>query len=672
VAKPKSAFRLDALYQECLAFHRAGKLADAEKLYLKLLKSLPNNPEIVRHFAILRFQQGQPAKAIEMLEKACAANPQSAELPYSLGNMLLQAGRTAEAETQFRRSLAIAPDFPDAIANLGAALRINGRYAEAVGYLRRAIELLPSSINPLANLGFILVFMNDYAAAEEIFKRALRIDPKDQEQRLALAQTQYRRGKYANAIASYRELLAAQPGHQLAQSGLLLAKLHICDWSGLDELRKAVVEGIARASGQRLADTPGPYASLLICDDPADVLTAAKVRSAAYSGPPMASSKSAAREGDKIRVAYLSADMREHAVAYLISELIERHDRSAFEITCLSFGPNDSSPMRARMEAAFDRFEDVTALSPAAIAGRLADLSIDIAVDLQAFNQYNRMEIFSYRAAPVQVVYLGWPGGTGAPYYDYILADPIVLPTENFQHFAEKVVWLPHCYQPNDNRRKVAPAGPSRAECQLPESGFVFCCFNNPFKVLPEIFDVWMGLLQQVPGSVLWMMQNDEAGQENLRREAAARGIDASRLVFATRLPNDQHLARIAHADLFLDTLPYNAHTTSSDALWQGVPVVTCTGRTFPARVATSLLHNVGLPQLAVPSLAEYEALALDLAANPAKVRAMRSHLLKRDQPLFDTQRLAGEIESAYREMHRRALRDLPAGFIDVRMLTQE
>ena len=188
----------------------------------------------------------------------------------------------------------------------------------------------------------------------------------------------------------------------------------------------------------------------------------------------------------------------------------------------------------------------------------------------------------------------------------------------------------------------------------------------------PEIFDIWMRLLQQVSGSVLWMMQNDEAGQENLRREAAARGIDASRLVFATRLPNDQHLARIAHADLFLDTLPYNAHTTSSDALWQGVPVVTCTGRTFPARVATSLLHNVGLPQLAVQSLAEYEALALDLAANPAKVRAMRSHLLKRDQPLFDTQRLAGEIESAYREMHRRALRGLPAGFIDVRMLTQE
>jgi tetratricopeptide (TPR) repeat protein len=211
VAKPKSAFRLDALYQECLAFHRAGKLADAEKLYLKLLKSLPYDPEIVRHFAILRFQQGLPAKAIEMLEKACAAHPQSAELPYSLGNMLLQAGRAAEAETQFRRSLAIAPDFPDAIANLGAALRINGRYAEAVGYLRRAIELLPGSVSPLANLDSILVFMNDYAAAEETLKRALRINPKDQDQRLALAQTQYRRGKYADAIASYREFLGSQP-----------------------------------------------------------------------------------------------------------------------------------------------------------------------------------------------------------------------------------------------------------------------------------------------------------------------------------------------------------------------------------------------------------------------------------------------------------------------------
>jgi protein O-GlcNAc transferase len=668
-----SKSQIASLYKQCLEFHQAGKIAAAEQLYLRLLSAAPKDPEIVRHFGILRFQQGNYAEAVKILERACLAHPKSAELQYSLGNILLQLGRPADAESRFRACLAVAPDFPDAIANLGATLRVLGRNTEAIGYLQRAAALLPRSVGPLANLSCVLLFMNRYDAAEKVLQRVVEVAPHDHEQLALLAETQYRIGKLSDAISNFRKILALNPNNLSAQSVLLRSNLRICDWTDLEALRTHFTSGLRRADGKGRAGTPSPYTSLLVCDDPADCLTVARIRAleASSESQSLNTKPRIAKVRDKIKVAYLSADYREHATSYLVSELIETHDRDAFEVIGLSFGPNDESPMRRRMERAFDRFEDVIELSPSAIAKRLADLSIDVAVDLQGFNQYGRMEIFAHRAAPVQVLYLGWPGTTGAGFYDYVLADPIVLPKENFEYFSEQVVWLPNCYQPNDRQRKIAAISTSRSDCQLPENGIVFCCFNNTFKILPEIFDIWMRLLRQVPGSVLWLIQGDETGRQNLRREANARGIDESRLVFAPRLPNDQHLARIANADLFLDTFPYNAHTTASDALWQGVPVLTCTGRTFPSRVATSLLHNVGLSEFAVESFFDYERLALRLAQDPASLQAVRKQLLDRRStaPLFDVQKLARDIETAYREMVRRSDRGVAPQFFDVAAL---
>ncbi len=660
---------INSLFDQCVGLHRSGRLAEAEALYVKLLKLAPREPEIIRHFAILRTQQGRQGEAIAMLEQGCARMPRSMALQYSLGNLLLQTGRPADAAARFRKCLALAPDFPDAVANLGAALRAMGRYREATAHLQRAVKLLPRSPGPLINLAAVMIFMNDYPAAEALLKRALALAPGDHEHRLLLAQTLYRNKKYADAIACYRAVLAVQPDDLLALSGLLYSKLHISDWSDLEALRKAFTDDLARTDGTWEGRAPLTYPSLLVCADPADCRRAAQARTAAL--PENRLPARPRRKGDRVRIAYLSADYREHATSYLISELIESHDRSAFEVIGLSFGPPDAGPMRGRMEAAFDRFEDVIALSPRDIAERMADLSVDIAVDLQGLNQYNRIEIFSYRAPPVQVLYLGWPGTTGATFHDYILADPIVLPKENFEHFSEKVVWLPHCYQPNDRRREIAAQIPSRAACGLPDDAFVFCCFNNTFKILPELFDVWMRLLRSVPGSVLWLIQDDAEGRDNLRREAGSRGVDGARLIFAPRRPNAEHLARIGQGDLFLDTVPYNAHTTASDALWQGVPVVTATGRTFAARVATSLLHSVGLPQLATATLEDYEALALRLAREPALLRQMRRQLLdgRASAPLYDTGRLTREIEAAYREMLRRTASGLAAEFIDLRGL---
>ncbi len=674
MAQQLSASQINGLYRRCLESHQAGKLTSAEKLYLKLLKIIPDDAEILRNFAVLRFQQGKRLKALEIMERARCLEPRSKALEHNLGKFLLEMGRYDEAEKHFRASLSMAPDFGDALADLGATLSALGRYQEAIDYLKRAVRLTPPSTVPLVNLGSIRIFLNKYTAAEEIFGRALAIDPDDLEIRLALGRAQYRNERLSEAIATFETLLERRPGHLRALSGLLHAKLRICNWAGLKEQMAEFRHALSAADGRRPEATPSPYTSLLVCDDPAECFAAARGASALLSNRHARSSRRRAGIGrDKIKIAYLSADYREHATSYLISELIELHDRSVFEVTGISFGPNDASPMRQRMQRAFDRFEDLTEQSASAIAARLAELSIDIAVDLQGFNQYNRMEIFSCRAAPVQVLYLGWPGTSGANFYDYVLADPIVLPEENFKYFSEKIVWLRHCYQPNDGRRKIAPEAPRRADCGLPEAGFVFCCFNNTFKILPEIFDIWMRLLRQIPGSVLWLLETNGVCRENLAREAGARGVNETRVIFAPRIPNDRHLARLANADLFLDTMPYNAHTTASDALWQGVPVVTCTGRTFPSRVATSLLHGVGLAELAAENLADYEAIALRLAQEPAKTAEIKKRLLdgRATAPLFDTRRLMHEIEAAYREMIRRADHGVAPDFIDVRALAE-
>jgi predicted O-linked N-acetylglucosamine transferase (SPINDLY family) len=335
-------------------------------------------------------------------------------------------------------------------------------------------------------------------------------------------------------------------------------------------------------------------------------------------------------------------------------ELFERHDRSRFEVCAFAFGPDDNSVLRHRLVKAFDSFQDVRRLSDLEIAQLLKAREIDIAVDLNGHTHDARPGIFSHRPAPVQVNYLVYPGTTGANYMDTIIADRIVLPLDQQPNFSEKIIQLPDCYQANDTTRPVPPA-PSRAEAGLPDTGFVFCCFNNSWKITAPLFDIWMRLLQQVSGSVLWLL--DSPARDNLRGTATARGVDASRLVFAPRLPADQHLARHQLADLFLDTLPYNAHTTCSDALWAGLPVVTCYGKAFHGRVAASLLKAIDLPELVTTRLQDYEARALELATNAALLQATREKLQRNrtTTPLYDSDRFRKNIEAAYEAMVAKA-----------------
>jgi protein O-GlcNAc transferase len=364
----------------------------------------------------------------------------------------------------------------------------------------------------------------------------------------------------------------------------------------------------------------------------------------------------------KIRLAYLSADFRDHATAWLAAELFELHDRSRFDVLGVSYGVDDGSETRRRLITAFDQFHDVSLCSDREVAQLVLELGVDIAVDLKGHTQYGRPAILAYRPAPVQVSYLGYPGTMGAEFIDYVLADPIILPASQAQFYSEKIVHLPDCYQPNDSRRRIAAETQTRASVGLPESAFVFCSFNNSYKFTARFFDIWMRLLREVEGSVLWLLQTSEPATRNLCSEACSRGIDPSRLVFAPKVEVSRHLARHRLADLFLDNLPVNAHTAASDALWVGLPVLTCMGENFVGRVAASLLNAVGLPEFVTRSLDEYEALALKLASDPMLIASVRQKLdgNRKAYPLFNTDRLRRHIESAYMTMRDIAQRGEP------------
>jgi predicted O-linked N-acetylglucosamine transferase (SPINDLY family) len=354
-----------------------------------------------------------------------------------------------------------------------------------------------------------------------------------------------------------------------------------------------------------------------------------------------------------------------------MAELLELHDRSRFELVGIDFGPVADDAMRTRVRACFDRFIDVRTLSDREVAQLSRDLAIDIAVDLKGFTEDARPGIFAERAAPVQVSYLGFPGTMGAGYIDYIVADEVVIPAASRPLYSEKVVSLPDSYQVNDRKRRIADGTFTREELGLPADGFVFCCFNNDYKVTPSTFDGWMRILRRVEGSVLWLFEDSAMAATNLHKEAERRGVGAERLVFARRMAPHDHLARYRNADLFLDTLPYNAHTTASDALWAGLPVLTCAGEAFASRVAASLLSAVGLPELITTTPAAFEALAIALASDRARLGRVRATLAanRPTAPLFDTPRFARHIEAAYQEMHERRLAGLPPDHITVAAL---
>lgn len=643
------------------ALQRVGRIGDAIARYRKAIALRPDYAEAHNNLGNVHHLNEQSAQAIAHYRDAIAIKPDYAEARWNLGVALRVLGRLDEAAKAYSAALGVRPDYPEAHNSLGNTLRALGRGDEAIAHYEKAIAVRPDYREALVNLGDALLGLNRDDAAVACYDRALALKPDDADVLCRRGEALARLRRDADAIACFEQALAAKPDHDFAFDGLARVALASCDWARSVPLRK---QAAAHVAAGRFFD---PFSFLSYSDDGALQLACARryIQHQVSVRPPKLWTGEVWRN-ERIRIAYVSSGFHDHPTAYLSAELIELHDRSRFDLIGISLGPDDQSPIRARLKAGFDAFHDVRDKTDHEVAAMLNDMRVDIAIDRSGYTVNARPAIFAARPAPIQVNYIGFPGTLGADCYDYIVGDATVLPLELQPLTSEAIVHLPDCYLPNDTTRPLTAPVPTREEAGLPTHGFVFCCFNNNYKITPEVFDVWMRLLGQVSGSVLWLYADRAGAEANLRREAAARAIDPARLVFAPRLPQHQHLARHGLADLFLDTLPYNAHTTASDALWTGLPVITCKGESFVGRVAASLLQAVGMPDLVTSDLGAYEALALRLATDPAALSEARERLQRNrlSQPLFDADRYRRHLEMAYTMMWERWQRgEKPIGF---------
>lgn len=719
----------DALRQ-AIALHRAGRLDDAGNLYRMILASVPEQFDALHLLGVIAVQRGQDVEgerlmrralgvrpdapealgnhanvlqrlsrheeALAVCERAAAARPDDPEVGntrglalYGLkrfdeaiaaydhtlslnprhaialvnrGNALQAANRLPEALASIEQALGIAPDFVQGWQSRAAVQVAMGRPADALGSLDRALSLAPAEALSHHLRGDVLRALDRGTDAIVAYSRALEADPKRVAAWTMRGHALHALGHNEEALRDFANAAALAPDDAFAQSMYSLLRMHNAQWQGREVTLGLLTERV-RQGGVGVE----PFVFLVQSDSAEDQLRCA--RECVASRIPAAATplwQGVPYGHERLRVAYLSADFREHATAYLIAELIEQHDRSRFEVAGLSWCAEQASPIRERLRRGFDRLVDVREWSDREVALWLVDNEVDIVVDLMGFTNGARPGICALRPAPVQINFLGYPGTCGAPYYDYIIADATVIPPGEEQHYAEAVVRMPDSYQPNDRQRPIAREVPTRAELGLPEHGFVFCSMNGTYKITPEVWDVWMRLLSAVEGSVLWLLDGGPTAARNLRDEAQARGVDPARIVFAPRARLPQYLARMERADLFLDTLPCTAHTTASDALWAGVPLLTCLGHTFAGRVAGSVVRATGMPDMVVDTLTEYEARALRLATHPAELAAVRTRLLEQRGTcaLFASDRYRRHLESAFATMSERVAAGLaPAGF---------
>lgn len=639
-----AAMNLEQLYRDALAAQKSGDLAQAESCYRQLL-SHALMPEAIVNYANVLAAQGREGEAMVNYDRALTIRPGMFEALYNRSNLLLKLKRAQDALAGYDQALAMRPKLAAVWNNRGTALRALKRLDEALASYDQALAISPGHLNALANRAIILFDLKQYDEALAAVEDALGLDPSFAEAYYIQGNVLRDKGRIEAALASYEQALRCNPLHPHALNAIARSALTLCDWT-----RSCEVGAKLRYEIEANRSIIQPFVLLGYSDDPALQHRCAEnyVRQVAPVQPQLWDGT--LYQHERIRLAYVSADFHQHPTAMLLAEVFERHDRRRFEVSGIGFGPDDKSAMRARVLKAFDHFENVRNKSDFEVARLLNERQIDIAVDLNGHTHEARPGIFSYRPAPLQINYLVYPGTMGARFMTHIIADRVVLPQNQQPFFSEKIVHLPDCYQANDATREI-PAPPSRQEAGLPQSGFVFCCFNNSWKITAPVFEIWMRLLRAVPQSLLWLLESP--GEENLRRRAHQHGIDPARLVFAPKIAPPMHLARHRLADLFLDTLPYNAHTTASDALWAGLPLITCMGLSFQSRVAASLLEAINLPELVTTTPCAYEALALELASNPDLLDATRQKLARNrlTTALFDTQRFCNALEALYQQL---------------------
>ncbi len=720
------------LFSRGVELHGANRLQDALANYDQALALDPNHAEALYRRGAVLWMLNRSEEALASTNRALALKPQFVEALYNRGVMLRQLGHHDKALASLNKALSINPRHVDALINRAYILHTSHQYEEALSSVSAALAIKPDSAELLNSHGTILQSLGRHEQALSSFDAAILINPRDaglfynranvlremnrlddalrsydcaivlrpdfveaHNNRCAVLKSLWRfedalKGfeaiaalenysakmlvncggilqdlqRHEEALVKFKAAFAVAPDDPDALGGLIASALHLCDWDCSEKLmvplKQRMVEGALAIN---------PFVLLGFCGEPETQQRCADAyvrRSLPHVPRPLWDGPSYGH--DRIRLVYLSPDFCRHPVAYQIAQLLERHDRSRFEVIALSIGPDDGSEIRARIKSAVDSFVDGRGQSDRDIAHLLRDMEADIIVDLCGHTRHPRSAILAFRPAPIQVNYLGYPGTMGAEFIDYVIGDNVTLPVELAAFYSEHVIRLPHCYHVANSERPLCDRKLSRREAGLPERGFVYCCFNSNWKITRPVFDVWMRLLRSVPESVLWLKGAVEAVEDNLRHEAHSCGVDGRRLVFAAGVGMDEHIARHQLADLFLDTIPFNGHSTAIDCLWAGLPLITCRGKAFAGRVAASLLHAVGLPELVTNNLDEFEALALRLARDEPLLQSIRSRLQQNrvTHPLFDIDQFRGHIESAYGQMVEIAAAGRPPRSFDV------
>ncbi|HUQ35264.1 MAG TPA: tetratricopeptide repeat protein [Aestuariivirga sp.] len=722
---------VQSLFQKALHLHQTGHIKDVETLYNEILQKQPDHEEATHLLGLVKFQKGDYQEAIALItraveidpsfaaahynlgrcyeeigenekavqsyntslslrpddadcylglgnvqlrllqleealgnfEKAIVLKPKFAEAHNNLGKTLKELERPDEALASYEKAIAFNPRFVDAHNNRGHTLRDLGRLEEAVASYDAVIRLKPDHAEAYGNRGNALKKLKWLDEAVASYDKAIELKPDDAESYRNRANVLSELNRLDEAVDSYNKALELKPGIDFLIGRRLFAEMSLCDWTIVDSERERLSQQIE--AGQRVCV---PFTSAALFDSPALQRKSAEIYAESLGISPSEFSPIPALPNDRIRIGYFSADFREHPVSFLTADIFELHDRERFEITAFSFYEQKSDDeMRRRLRNAFDSFVDVTDKSNEETANLSRKLKIDIAVDLTGYTKHCRPQIFGFRAAPIQVSYIGYLGTMGTAAMDYLISDQVIVPKDSEVNYSEKIVRLP-CYQVNDSKRPISERVFSKEELGIAGDAFVFCCFNNNYKISPEVFSSWMRILKSTGNSVLLLYLGNKKVEENLRREAQVRGVEPGRLVFAEKLPRDEYIARFRCADLFLDTLPYNAGTTASDALWAGLPVLTCLGKAFAGRVCASILASIGLSDLITHTPGEYEALATELATQPHKLEEIRDKLKanRRTSRLFDSRRFTKNIEAAYTAMIERYTNDLPPDHIHI------
>ena len=669
--------------QTAIALHKKGELARAEQIYQNLLVVNPINSEVLHLLGVIAYQKGQFQHAIDLISIAIEISPDIPDFFVNKGNALQEMKLLEEAILCYEQAIVLNPNYAEAYINMGAALKDLNLLQDAVKSFDKAILLRSDLAEAHSNKGIALKGLNDFHSAIESYDKAIAINPSYAEahynrgislqeiKQLEAAVESYDRAiavnpayaeAYANRGAAYKDLKKIEAAVESFDKAFEIkpdmeyligmrqhARMFVCDW---DDFENQIVELRRRIQLGMQATTCLSAVALPFSAKEQLEVSKVWVRNHHPYNPCLGPIPKYANS-QIIRIGYFSADFQNHATAHLMAELFELHNKDKFELIAFSFGPNLHDEMRQRISLTFDQFIDVASQSDLEVAQLSRKLGIHIAIDLKGLTQDSRLGIFSYRAAPIQVSYLGYPGSLGAEYIDYLIADKTLIPEMSQTFYSEKIVYLPYSYQVNDRKKVIADIQFTRNELGLPKEGFVFCCFNSNYKITPEVFNSWVRILKAVEGSVLWLFEDNASASFNLRKEVQARGLDPNRLIFASRMQLPEHLARHKLADLFLDTNPCNAHTTASDALWAGLPVLTWMGESFASRVAGSLLYALELPELITTGQEQYEQLAFDLATNNQKLKFIKGKLNSNrlNEPLFDTPLFAKHLEVAYTKM---------------------